>query len=122
MNALLTGRHSVFHVEIFFCVFIIKKTLLYAYLSHSLLVLKGIRTFIFCKLFERDIRKEKLEEIGVVESDNVSINRLLLLMIIIDEKGILLFLSIRFLKSIHYIHIQTVLSTFFVRESFETFL
>ena len=70
MHIYLAGRHSISHVEIFFCVFITEKTLLYAYLSHSPLILKGIRTFIFCKLFERDFRKEKLEEIGVEESDN----------------------------------------------------
>ena len=65
------GRHSIFHVEIFFCCFITQKSLLYAYLSHKLFILKGIRTFIFCKLFGRDIRKEKLEEIGVEGSDNM---------------------------------------------------
>ena len=36
-----------------------------------LLILKGIRTFILCKLFERNIPLEKLEEIGVEGPDNM---------------------------------------------------
>ena len=59
--------------------------MLYAYLSHKLFILKGIRTFIFCKLFERDIQKEKLEEIGVEGSDNMFMTNTILLMTILKK-------------------------------------
>ena len=45
------GQHSVSHVEIFFCFFIPKKTLLYEELSHFLFILNGMEKLIFCKLF-----------------------------------------------------------------------
>ena len=53
------GRHSVSHVEIFFCFFIPKKTWLYEELSHFLFILNGMEKFIFCKLFVINIHNGK---------------------------------------------------------------
>ena len=47
------------HVELFFCFFVPQKTWLYEEVSHFPFILNGIEKFIFCKLFETDIKNEK---------------------------------------------------------------
>ena len=54
-----------------FAVLLRKKVCYMLTCSISCLFLKEYELLFFCKLFGRDIRKEKLEEIGVEGSDNM---------------------------------------------------